>query len=208
MKTPLLLASTALTIFAIPGYAAPSTYQIDPAHTYASFAATHIPGGSHWRGKFDRTEAGTVILDPAAGTGRIDVVIDTRSVDFGYQGLNETVRGPGFLDSARYPTAEFRADAVRFDGDRPVAVMGSLTLHGITRPLTLQIKSFNCMVDPFAKVQRCGADAFGTIDRSAFGISSYAQMTGGSVQLEIQAEGLLQGGQALAAAGRRQASQR
>lgn len=186
-KTFVLLA---LGLVAVPVYAAPMTYQLDPAHTYVSFAAPHIQAISYWRGKFDRTESGSVTLDPAAHRGSIEVVIDASSVDVGYPALTEELRGPQFLDSAKYPTATYRANVVRFKGGKPVEAVGTLTLHGVTRPVRVKINSFKCIADPLAKnVERCGADASAVIDRSAFGVDAYAKMTGSEVRLEIQVEG-------------------
>lgn len=188
MKAPIVLI--ALGMAAAPVFAAPITYQLDTAHTYVSFAAPHIQAISYWRGKFDRTESGTVTLDPAAHRGRIEVVIDASSIDVGYPALTEELRGPQFLDSAKYPTATYRANVVRFKGGKPVEAVGMLTLHGVTKPVRVDIKSFKCIADPMEKgVERCGADAAAVIDRSAFGIDAYAKMTGSEVRLEIQVEG-------------------
>lgn len=188
MKAPIILL--ALGLAAAPVYAAPMTYQLDPAHTYVSFAAPHIQAISYWRGKFDRTKSGTVTLDPAAHTGSIEVVIDASSIDVGFPALTEELRGPQFLDSSKYPTATYRADVMRFKGGQPVEAVGKLTLHGVTRPVRVKIDSFKCIADPFEKnVERCGANASAIIDRSAFGIGAYAKMTGSQVRLEIQVEG-------------------
>ncbi|MGH8258964.1 MAG: YceI family protein [Steroidobacteraceae bacterium] len=188
LTAPFILA--ALGLCAAPVLAAPVTYQLDPSHTYVSFAAPHIQAISYWRGKFNRTESGTVTLDPAAHKGSIEVVIDASSIDVGFPALTEELRGPQFLDSAKYPTATYRADVVRFKGDKPVEAVGKLTLHGVTKPVRLKIDSFKCIADPFAKnVERCGANASAVIDRSAFGVSEYAKMTGSQVRLEIQVEG-------------------
>lgn len=189
ISTQLAILVTAATSLA--AHAAPQIYSIDPAHTYASVEAPHIQAISLWRGKFDRTQSGTVTLDRQARTGSIEVVIDTSSIDFGHDKLNEHVRGPEFLDAAKYPTATFKSDSIKFEGDSPVAAVGELTLHGVTRPLTLKINSFKCITDPFLKKERCGADASGVINRSEFGVGQYAEMTGPQVRLAIQVEGLL-----------------
>ena len=191
MKTPAVLSLTALGLGTLPAYSEPVTYQIDPEHTYVSVEVPHIPAASYWRGKFNHTQSGLVSLDRQAHKGSIEVVIDTSSLDFGHEKLNETVRGAQFLDAVNYSTATFRADTIKFQGDVPVEAVGVLTLHGVAKPLTLKINSFKCIPDQFLKVERCGADVSGELDRSAFGISSYAQMTGSAVKLAIQVEGLL-----------------
>jgi polyisoprenoid-binding protein YceI len=189
----ILTAATAAAAATVSAHAEPKTYALDPLHTYVSFEAPHIQAISQWRGKFDRTLSGTVVLDRTARTGSIDVVIDTSSVDFGLAALDQHVRSPDFLDVKQYPTATFKSDMVRFKGDMPVEADGELTLHGVTRPVTLKFNSFKCIMDPFVKVERCGADVSGAINRADFGIGKYAEMTGPGVKLAIQVEGLLRG---------------
>ena len=170
--------------------AAPDHYTADPTHTFVSFEAPHIQAISIWRGKFDRTQSGTITLDLAGKSGTVDVIIDASSVDFGLQKLNEHVSSPDFLDVAKYPTAEYKGD-IKFDGDAPSSVEGQLTLHGVTKPLTLKINSFKCIQHPMLKKQVCGADAAGEINRSDFGVDKGVNMTGsGSVKLAIQVEAL------------------
>ncbi|MBX6421048.1 MAG: polyisoprenoid-binding protein [Nevskia sp.] len=192
MKKTFALVTTALALAAISSaQAEPVTYRIDPLHTFVSFAAPHIAGISTWRGKFDRTQSGTIVLDRAAKTGRVDIVIDTSSIDFGLEKLNEHAKSAELFDVAKYPTATYKAERIEFDGDTPVAVDGELSLHGVTRPVPLKIEHFKCIQDPFLKVERCGADASAVLDRSAFGIDYAVKMVGSpEVRLEIQVEAL------------------
>lgn len=192
MRTRVTFAVTALALATAAAHSEPATYRIDPDHTYVSIETPHIPHGSYWRGKFDRTQSGLIRLDRQAHTGNLEVVIDTDSLDFGLDKLNEVVRGPQFLDSVKYPTATFRSDSISFRGDTPTEASGVLSLHGISKPVMLKINSFNCIPDQFLKVERCAADVSGAIDRTAFDISNYSQMTGSEVKLAIQVEGLLQ----------------
>ncbi len=151
--------------------AGPATYDIDPNHTYPSFEADHMGGLSTWRGKFDHT-TGTVVLDKAAGTGTVDVSIDPASIDFGHARLNEVARGPELFDVAKFPQATYRGRLDGFVDGRPSRVVGELTLHGVTRPLALNIDSFKCMPHPMLKREVCGADALATFRRDDFGIDT------------------------------------
>jgi len=170
--------------------AAPTLYSIDPNHTYPSFEADHMGGLSVWRGKFKHT-TGTIVLDRAAATGTIDVTVDTASLDFGNDRLNEHAQGPEIFDAAKYPTAIFKGKLSRFEGDKPVEARGELTLHGITKPLTLTINSFLCKMNPMSKKEVCGADASGAFNRSDYGIS-FGQQVGfrQEVKLAIQVEAI------------------
>src|SRR5579859_2222357 len=108
MKTALLIPA-ALAAVAAPVFADAAHYSIDAPHTYVSFEAPHIQGISIWRGKFDRTQSGAIVLDRAAKTGSVDIVIDMTSVDTGFAKLNEHLQSPEFFDATKYPTAEYKA---------------------------------------------------------------------------------------------------
>jgi polyisoprenoid-binding protein YceI len=151
--------------------AAEVVYEIDPTHTYPSFEADHMGGISILRGKFN-TSSGKVLLDKDAGTGSVDIVVDTSSIDFGLDELNKHARSPDLFDTGKYPQATYRGRLADFTGGKPTRVVGELTLHGVTRPVELKINSFKCMPHPLHKRDLCGADAQATIQRDAFGIAA------------------------------------
>jgi polyisoprenoid-binding protein YceI len=188
LRTFVIAALSAMT--AIPALAAPTTYNVDPSHTYPSFEADHFGGVSVWRGKFKKT-TGVITLDREAKTGSVNIVIDATSIDTGNDALDKHLNGPEFFDTAKFPTATFKSNAMRFSGDTPVAVDGQLTLHGVTRPVMLQLDSFKCFMNPMVKREVCGADAKGEFDRADFGIdygTKYGFKT--LTKLQIQVEGV------------------
>ena len=167
------------------------TYKIDPGHTYPSFEADHFGGLSNWRGKFDKSE-GTIVVDRANKSGNVDITIDTTSLDFGHAKLNEHAKGPDMFDVAKYPTANYKGKLV-FKGDVPTAVDGELTLHGVTKPVTLHINQFKCIQHPMLKREVCGADASATFNRADFGIEYGVKMGfKPEVKLAIQVEAVKQ----------------
>ena len=189
--TTKLLCALAPLMLAISGvaFAAPITYAIDPTHTYPSFEGDHFGGLSTWRGKFNKT-AGTVTLDKAAGTGTVDVTVDMKSADFGLDALNTKAQGPDLFDVAKYPQATYKGKLERFAHGAPTRVVGNLTLHGVTRPLTLKIDSFKCMPDPMVKRERCGADALATFKRDTFGMDagkSYGFRMDVTLRIQVEA---------------------
>lgn len=167
MFSSLLMLAAAITTNAL---AAPALYQLDPDHTYPSFEADHM-GISFWRGKFNKT-TGTLTLDKANGTGSVDVTVDLASVDFGHDKMNEHAVSADFFDIAKYPRATYKGKLVNFINGAPTQVVGDLTLHGVTKPVTLQINSFKCVPHPMLKRELCGADAAGTFQRDAFGLAA------------------------------------
>jgi polyisoprenoid-binding protein YceI len=170
--------------------AAPTTYSVDPDHTHPSFEVDHFGGLSTWRGTFKKT-SGTVEIDSAAKTGTVDVLIDTATIDFAHDKLNEHVSSPEMLDVSKFPTAEYKGKFVEFANGAPRTVAGVLTLHGVTKPVTLTINSFKCIQHPMLKKEVCGADASGTFNRADFGVN-YGQQYGFNqdVLLRIQVEGV------------------
>jgi len=172
-------------------FAAAETYKVDSTHTYPSFEADHFGGLSVWRGKFNKTE-GSIVVDKAARTGTIDITIDATSIDFGNDKLNEHAKGGEMFDVAKFPNATYKGKLV-FKGDTPTSVDGQLTLHGVTKPVTLQINKFKCMVNPMSKKDVCGADASATFNRNDFGVSYATQMGfNPEVKLAIQVEAVKQ----------------
>jgi len=170
--------------------AAPVAYNVDPEHTHPSFEVDHFGGISTWRGTFKKT-TGSVELDTAAQTGTVDVVIDTASIDFAHDKLNAHVSSPEMLDVVKYPTAQYSGTFVEFKDGVPKTIAGKLTLHGVTKPVTLSINSFKCFENPLIKKEVCGADATGTFNRADFGVN-YGQQYGfkQDVLLRIQVEGI------------------
>jgi polyisoprenoid-binding protein YceI len=168
--------------------AGPVKYTIDPNHTFPSFTADHLGGLSTWRGKLNST-SGTIVLDREAQTGSVDVKIDPASIDFGHEKLNDHVKSPDMFDIAKIPDASYTGKLTKFENGAPTAVEGSLTLHGVTRPVTLRIDSFLCKPHPKTKKEVCGANASGKINREDFGVS-YGKQLGFSmdVGLNIQVE--------------------
>lgn len=166
-------------------------YEIDPMHTYPSFEADHMGGLSVWRGKFNKT-SGTITLDKAAKTGSVDVTVDVASIDYGLDAMNDMAKSDKLFDAAKYPTATYKGKLAGFVDGKPTKVEGELTLHGVTKPVTLTVRSFKCMPHPMLKRELCGADAATTIKRDAFGMDA-GKDYGFSmdVELRIQVEAII-----------------
>jgi polyisoprenoid-binding protein YceI len=190
MKTqaPLSIVAAVGIAFSVPALAAPEVFVTDSNHTYARFAYSHF-GYSTQLSRFDKT-SGKIVFDAAAKTGSVDVVIDTKSVDTGSAIFNEHIQGEDFLDTAKFPTATFKSTAVRFEGDKPVAIDGNLTLKGVTKPVTLVVSKFQHMPHPIVKKDAIGADASVTVKRSDFNAGKYAPYVGDEVTITIAVEAI------------------
>lgn len=175
-----LIAATAGSAFAA------ETYNIDPNHTYPSFEADHL-GISVWRGKFTKT-SGTVTVDRAAKAGTLDIVIDAKSIDFGHEKMNNHARSPEMFNVEKFPQVTYKSKSLKFDGDKLVSVDGDLTLMGVTKPVTLNVKSFKCIQHPMLKREVCGADVAAEFKRSDFGLNYGLPRFSPDVKLAIQVE--------------------
>jgi len=185
---PLKLAATASFIslaLATAAFAAPATYSSDANHTFVRFSYSHL-GFSTQESRFNTVKA-TVTFDPAAKTGSVDVLVDTKSVDTGSSLFNEHIQGPDYLDTAEYPTATFKSTSVKFNGDAPASIEGNLTVKGVTKPVTLTVTSFKHGINMMKK-DAIGADATATVKRSDFNMSKAVPLVGDEVTLEVVIE--------------------
>jgi len=191
-KNSLIAAAGALMVLMAQGaQAQAASYAIDPSHTYATFEITHF-GTSTNRGRFDKKE-GTVQLDRAAKTGKVEITIDTTSINSGNAQFDKHLKSAEILKTEAFPTAKFVGDKFSFNGDKVTEVAGTLTLAGKTNPVTLKASNFNCYQSPMLKREVCGGDFETTITRSQYGVS-YGLDWGfpDAVKLIIQVEAVKQ----------------
>ena len=186
LSAALVLSAAAIA----PAFAAPATYVTDPNHTFARFSYTHF-GYSEQQSRFDKV-GGTVVFDPQAKTGSIDITIDAKSVSTGSALFNEHIQAADFLDTGKYPTATFKSTKVTFNGDKPATIEGNLTLKGITKPVTLSVTSFHAMPHPMLKKDALGANAHTTVKRTDFNMGKYAPNVSDEVRIDISIEAVKQ----------------
>jgi polyisoprenoid-binding protein YceI len=184
MKTHALILAAAGVL--TTGVHAADSYSIDSRHTYPVFEVKHL-GFSTQRGRFNKV-TGKIVLDRAAKSGSVDVVIDVASIDMGIDKWDDHMKSEDFFHVEKYPTMTYKSDRLRFEGDKLVGVDGQLTLLGVTRPVSLQVTHFHCGMNPAAKREGCGADALATIKRSEFGMSRMVPALGDEIAIRIPIE--------------------
>ncbi|HND24072.1 MAG TPA: YceI family protein [Rhodocyclaceae bacterium] len=170
----------------LPVRAEPVSYSIDPNHTHVIFETDHL-GLSTQRGRFSRS-SGKIVLDRAARSGTVDVSLDAAALDMGFAKWNENMRGENFFNVAEFPAVSFRSARLVFDGDTPVAAEGTVTLLGVSRPLTLTLQRVHCAPNPLNKRETCGADITGRLKRSEFGMTRNIPSVSDEVRLIIAVE--------------------
>ena len=186
----LVIAAACLVAFA-SAHAETATYAIDPTHTFTTFEITHF-GTSTYRGRFDKKE-GSVQIDRAAKTGKVELSIDISSISTGVEPLNKHLQGKDFFNAAEFPTAKFVADKFSFDGDKVSEVGGTLTMLGKTQPVVLKASRFNCYTNPILKREVCGGDFETTLLRSQWGMTyGMPAVLPDAVRLLVQVEAIKQ----------------
>ena len=184
----LSLAAALFAALAGSAIAAPVTYNVDGSHTYPRFSYSHF-GYSTQLSSFKNT-SGKVVFDAEAKTGSVDITIDMKSVNTGFDDFNGHIQGEDFLDTAKFPTATFKSTKVTFEGDKPKSIDGVLTIKGVSKPVTLTVTRFLAMPHPMMKKPAIGADAFTTIKRSEFNAGKFAPYVGDEVRIDIALEAI------------------
>ena len=162
-----------------------STWIPDKAHSGVDFSILHM-SLSRVRGHFGNI-GGTIVLNESDITkSTVKVTIDVTTVDTGVAGRDGDLKSPNFFDVAQYPTATFVSTAVVKNGNG-LMVSGNLTLHGVTKPVVLQVEGPTGPVPGMDKKPHSGFSATTTISRTAFGIAAKypSAVVGDDVKLTI-----------------------
>ena len=184
----LLLQTAAALLLSSATASAADTFQFDPNHTSIWWHANHF-GFSNPAGRFT-IQSGDVMLDQAnPAMSKVDVVIDVNSLVTGIDKFNTHIKSPDFLDAAKFPTATFRSTKVDVTGKDTAKVTGDLTLHGVTKPETLDVKLNKIGQHPMTQKEAAGFTASAVIKRSDFGVTKYIPGVSDDIRIDIEAEG-------------------
>ena len=176
-------------------YPAVGTYALDTMHTTVGFTVRHM-AVSKVRGAFNRFE-GTLELAENPEDSKVSVTIEAGSVDTRDENRDNHLRTNDFFDVENHPTWTFESTAITSEGPNEWKVVGDLTIHGVTKPVTLDAVLEGVVKDPYG-MHRVGFSARTTINREDFGVAFGAVMEAGGlvvakkVDIEIEAEATLQ----------------
>ncbi|CAD1794050.1 polyisoprenoid-binding protein [Xanthomonas arboricola pv. juglandis] len=188
-----LLLLPALAVTSLAATAAPVRYALDPVHTRVLFAVEHA-GFSKALGTVSGS-SGTLVFDPDDwAAARLDVTVPLHRADLGDAKWNEATLARNLLDAERFPDAHFVSTQVEASGQNHARVTGNLTLHGVTRPVTLDVTLNALKRHPLPPFRRtAGFSATATLSRAEFGIDAWKSMIGDTVELRIEAEAVREG---------------
>lgn len=160
----------ALAMLTVPTLATATTWHIDPEHSSTGFKVRHLMV-SNVKGTFGKLQGTVQVDDQDITRSSVNVTIDTASIDTGVAKRDTHLRSPDFLDVAKYPTMTFVSTKVARNGNNGLKVSGNLTLHGVTRPVILDVEGLAPeSKDPWGNYRR-GASATAKIDRKDFGLT-------------------------------------
>ena len=108
----------------------------------------------------------------------------------GYALFNEHIQGEDFFNTAKFPTATFTSNKLNFKGDKLLSIDGTLTIKGISKPVTFTVTSFLCMQHPMAKKDACGANATAVVKRSDFNMGKHVPYVSDEVTIDIPVEAI------------------
>lgn len=169
-----------------PAKVTPGTYTVEPDHTRVLFSISHL-GFTNYYGEFTHP-SGTLTLDPAnPAASTLSITIPAASISTSNTKLDGELKGAAWFDAAKYPALTFTSDKVQPTQPNTALVHGALTLHGVTKPVTLLAKFNAAGVNPLDGAYTVGFEVSGHIKRSDFGITKYLPLVGDDVNLIISA---------------------
>jgi polyisoprenoid-binding protein YceI len=172
-----------------PSFADTETYTLDPTHSYVLWHINHF-GFSNPSGKW--MAAGTLSLDEKnPKNSKVNVTINIADIQTGVAKLDEHLKDKDFFDVAQFPTATFISDTVTPTGKSSAKVHGILTVHGISKPVILDVILNKLGQSPITNKKTAGFTASTEIKRTDFGIDKYTPGLGDEVKINIEAEATL-----------------
>jgi polyisoprenoid-binding protein YceI len=181
------LASTiALVLASAPLYA--MTYTLEPGHSQGVIRWNHL-GFVNPTAQFSMVE-GTLDFDPAAvAKSSVTVSIPLAAMSTGVPDLNDYLRSADFFDLAKYPTATFKSTMVETNGSTGrLKVTGNLSVHGITKPIVLDVTINKVGANPRNQLPTVGFEATAMLNRSDFGLGLYVPQVSDEIRLHITTE--------------------
>ena len=186
VTSAIALAQAPTDITRDPAAVQAGAYDVEPLHTRVLFSVSHL-GFTTWYGEFTGV-SGSLNLDPKKPTGSaLEIHIPVGTVSTTSAKLDGELKSDAWLDAGQFPEMVFKSTKVVETGKDAAKVTGDLTLHGVTRPVTLAVKFNGAGTNPLDKKYTAGFEVSGKIKRSDFGVKTYVPLIGDDVDLIISA---------------------
>jgi polyisoprenoid-binding protein YceI len=186
LAAPVLLNSASAAPAVDPTSVEAGIYAVEPLHTRVLFSLDHM-GFTTWYGEFTGV-SGTLTLSPkAVDKSTLEIHIPVSSISTSSAKLDGELKAPDWLDAAKYPEIVFKSEKITETGKDTAEVAGNMTLHGVTKPVTLTVKFHGAGTNVMDKKYTVGFDVTGTLKRSDFGVSKFVPLVGDDVAITISA---------------------
>jgi polyisoprenoid-binding protein YceI len=179
----------ATLLFSASAFAAPATYDLDGAHSAATFSVKHL-AVSTVRGEFGKL-TGTIVLDPANPTAaKIEASIDASTVSTRSEKRDAHLKSPDFFDVAKYPTLTFKSTRVDKGQGGALKLTGDLTIHGVTKSVTFDVQALSPETKTPFGTTVIGTSATAKINRNDFGVTggTAGAIVGNDVSITLDLE--------------------
>lgn len=165
----------------------PGNYELDRDHAALLFKVGHL-GFSKFIGRFERFDVSLEFDQDQPENSKVEAVIDMTSLDIGNDDFANTLMGPNWFDANQFPETLFRSTQIEITGENTGLMTGDLTMHGVTRPVTMDIIFNGGGNDRLRGAYVIGLSARAEIDRREFGVDRFRGFVSDTVELEIEAE--------------------
>lgn len=165
LKTLLLIFTISLS-----NYAFAENFKLDESHTHLGFKIRHL-GFSNVRGKFDKFQGTGTYVEKTGKLSNLKVTIQADSINTNEPDRDKHLRSPDFFDVAKFKELKFESTNIKYKGKKPSQIVGKLTIHGVTKTVTLDIEEWGGKAEDAWGNQRIAFEATGKIDRRDFGLT-------------------------------------
>lgn len=185
MKKITILSAALFLLFA---FTTPSNWNVDNAHSKLTFTVTHL-GISDVSGLFKNFDVNVSSSKPDFSDAVFNLTADVASVNTEVEMRDNHLKSADFFDAAQYPKLTFKSTAIKPAGKNQYKLTGDLTLHGVTKQVTMDLLYRGTVENPMSKKQTSGFQVTGTIKRSDFGIGEKFPAPMISDDVRIKADG-------------------
>ncbi|HMV10600.1 MAG TPA: YceI family protein [Cyclobacteriaceae bacterium] len=173
-------------LFVAAGVFAQTTYKVDKAHSKVGFAISHMMI-SEVEGQFNSFDATIVSAKDDFSDASVEFTADVNTVDTNVERRDSHLKSPDFFDAAKYPAITFKSTSFTKTGDKSYKVVGDLTMHGVTKPVTLEATLTGTATGRGGK-KLVGFKVTGTVNRIEFGVGSSNPGQGDEVTVTAKTE--------------------
>ena len=183
-----VLSLLVVALFTAAAWAQGSEWQIDPAHTTVAFTVRHM-GISNVHGRFTKVSGSAVVNDNDPSKDSVNATIDATSIDTGVEMRDNDLKSANYFDVAQFPTITFKSKSVSKSGDGKLKIVGDLTIHGVTKEVTLDVDGPSAPAKMGPNLKR-GLSATTSVNRKDFGVGAKTPgaMVGEDIKIELDVE--------------------